>query len=152
MNAPGESPPYRVIVTGWRDWPEAGKWFVWRELDQLRWRIKCEVPHGLPLGGIVIVEGECPYGGVDLFAKQWAEDRGQLVDPFPADWDGLGKAAGPRRNTVMVGHGADLCIGFPGPGSNGTWDCLKKATTAGIETYVRSFYPKVLEGQPPMTS
>jgi hypothetical protein len=38
----------------------------------------------------------------------------------------------------MVSLGADLCLGFPGPGSKGTWDCLRKAVDAGIPTRVRS--------------
>lgn len=150
MNAPGESRPYRVIVTGWRAWPETEKWFIWKELDLLRWRVPYEIPDDLNPNSIIIVEGECPYGGVDLFAKQWAQDRHQLVDPFPADWERYGRGAGPRRNSAMVGVGADLCIGFPGPDSKGTWDCLEKATKAGIETYSRSFHPKIRVGVPPV--
>lgn len=140
MNAPGESRPYRVIVTGARDWPEVAKWFIWRELDGLWTRVAHELADDLPPQSVIIVEGECPYGGVDLYAKQWAVDRQQLVDPFPADWQQYGRSAGPRRNTAMVGVGADLCIGFPGPSSEGTWDCLKKATKAGIQTYSKSWH------------
>jgi len=40
----------------------------------------------------------------------------------------------------MVALGAKLCIGFPGPRSRGTWDCLEKATNAGIETYSKSWF------------
>lgn len=141
MNAPGES--YRVIVTGWRDWPREGKYFIWAELDRLRSRFGLDY---WPAGAVTIAQGECPYGGVDLWAKEWAEFHHQLVDPFPAEWDKLGKAAGPRRNTVMVGNGANLCLGFPGPNSKGTWDCLEKATNAGIETYARSWFDLIRFG------
>ena len=149
MNTPGESKPYRVIVTGWRNWPESAKWFIWRELDYLWTRVPHEAFDDLPPQSVIIVEGECPYGGVDYFCKEWAQARGQLVDPFPADWEKYGKAAGPRRNTAMVGVGGDLCLGFPGPQSRGTWDCLEKAANAGIETRCIAFNEAMrLEGIP----
>jgi hypothetical protein len=132
--------PYRVLITGWRAWPEANKDFIWRELYGLWTRVPTDMGEYIPPESIMIVHGKCPYGGVDLWAEQWAKTYHQLWDPHPADWDKYGKPAGNIRNTEMVALGADLCIGFPGPGSKGTWDCLQKATNAGIETYSRSWF------------
>lgn len=152
MPAPGELPfvpsdlrevmpenPLRVIITGWRGWPVEHRQFIWSELDGL-WQ-----KFGIPFerNRIIIVHGQCPYGGVDLHAESWAKVQRQRWEPYPADWDAHGKAAGPRRNTEMVALGANLCIGFPGSGSRGTWDCLQKVTDAGIENYSKSWFPGI---------
>jgi len=89
--------------------------------------------------------GDCPTG-VDAFVQEWIEDDGwqptykQLV----ADWEGLGRAAGLTRNTAMICWALEMltprdelvCLAYPSKGSKGTWDCLKKAVGAGIETRV----------------
>jgi hypothetical protein len=120
---------YRILVTGWRDWPLSHRHVVWCILNTT----VVEAPSG---AAIVVVQGECPRGGVDLWAKQWAGDRGHRVEPHPADFAKGGRAAGPVRNTLMVGLGADMCLAFPGPGSRGTWDCVRKAVDADIPTRV----------------
>lgn len=130
--------PLRVIVTGWRAWPLADRDVIWNELDTL-WPFDEPPPHN----SIIIVHGQCPYGGVDLHAEHWAIVRRQRYERHPADWDRYGKAAGMIRNTEMVNLGADLCIGFPGPKSKGTWDCLQKATDAGIQTCSKSWFPNI---------
>jgi hypothetical protein len=33
------------------------------------------------------IEGE--MSGADQLAREWAEDRGVDVDPYPADWDNI---------------------------------------------------------------
>ena len=82
---------------------------------------------------IVIVQGECPRGGVDKAAEMWAlKTAGAINEGHPADWDRHGKAAGMIRNSEMVSLGADLCLAFPRVGSRGTWDCIRKAADAGI--------------------
>lgn len=146
-NASGESlivtSPYRVLITGWRAWPVEHKNFIWRELDGLWPRVGPDAADYIPPGRIIIVHGKCPYGGVDLWAEEWAKDRQQHWEQHPADFDKHGKAGGPIRNSEMVALGADLCIGFPGPKSRGTWDCLQKATDAGIENYSKSWFPGI---------
>jgi hypothetical protein len=93
----------------------------------------------------VIVQGECPYGGVDLVAKQWADGITDITsEGHSANWSLHGKAAGPIRNSEMVKLGADLCLAFPAPSSRGTWDCIRKAVDAGIPTHI---YP-LNEGDP----
>lgn len=86
---------------------------------------------------VVIVQGECPYGGADLIAQQWAEaTAGVQPEGHPAEWERYGKRAGMLRNSEMVAAGADICLAFPAPDSRGTWDCLTKAAKAGIHTRI----------------
>jgi YspA, cpYpsA-related SLOG family len=123
--------PIRILVTGWRAWPSADRKIIWDELDGL-WT-QFDIPW--ERDRFIIVHGHCPYGGVDLFAEEWAIVQRQRWERHPADWGKFGKAAGPRRNAEMVALGAELCIGFPGPDSKGTKDCLNKAAAAGIKTH-----------------
>lgn len=117
----------RILITGWRDWPEQDKHIIWDRLNEYCAAIEQPVQ-------FVLVHGQCPYGGVDLWAEQWAIARGFRYEPHPAKWDQFGEAAGGIRNTEMVELGADVCLGFPGPNSRGTIDCMKKARRAGIPT------------------
>lgn len=71
-----------------------------------------------------IVHGQCP-SGVDQCASNWAWRKKVLAEPYPADWDTHGRAAGPIRNSAMAALGADLCIAFPG--GKGTADMAAKA-------------------------
>lgn len=121
----------RVVCTGWRDWPESNKYWIWQHLDDTILIVAS--------GDAVIVHGQCPKGGADLWVEQWAHARGMKVERHPADWDRYGKAAGPKRNTLMVSLGVNVCYAFPGPGSRGTWDCMQKASEAGAHLETLSF-------------
>lgn len=123
----------RILITGSRHTTSGDVRLVWQSLDTC-------LPLAAPNDPLIVVHGECPYGGVDLAADQWALRHPGLARPerHPADWTGLGKAAGMARNSHMVSLGAAICFGFPGTGSRGTWDCLKKAVDAGIPTRVFS--------------
>lgn len=123
--------PYRIIVTGWRDaTPEDGAYVA----SVLHVAVRRPLAVGRP---VVIVQGKCPRGGVDLAAESWAEATlGVTNEPRPADWKGRGKAAGPIRNGEMVAAGAEICLAFPGPGSSGTWDCIRQAADAGIHVRI----------------
>jgi hypothetical protein len=122
----------RILVTGGRHRTDRNT--VWAALDQ--------AVHGHQ--DITVVHGACPYGGADQHAAEWCRDRimrltgGATIaeEPHPADWNTHGRRAGPVRNTAMVQSGADLCLGFPDPDSRGTWDCLRRAWTAGIPTII----------------
>ena len=83
-----------------------------------------------PRDRIVIVEGGAQ--GVDLIASMWASAEGVATEKHTADWASYGKRAGSIRNQEMVDRGATVCIAFPGPGSVGTWDCVRRARKAGI--------------------
>lgn len=125
-----DRPSWRVLVTGSRKWIDDRA--VWRALFD-EWHFARN--HGWQL---VVIEGQCPSGGADLIAEQFAATMAVLHpgevyhDPIPAKWKELGKRAGMVRNQVMVDRGADVCLAFPFPDSVGTFDCARRAEEAGI--------------------
>jgi hypothetical protein len=72
--------------------------------------------------------------GADRIIGIYAASEGWPTEEHPAKWNTFGAAAGPIRNQIMVDLGADLCLGFPLPGSRGTYDCMERARKAGIKT------------------
>lgn len=67
-----------------------------------------------PLG--VVVTGGAP--GIDTSADHWASDQGIVRVIFPANWQGDGRSAGPRRNRRMAAylcaHDRPRVLAFPG--------------------------------------
>ncbi|MGC4925613.1 SLOG family protein [Streptomyces sp. DT117] len=126
--------PYRVIVTGSRDWQEIA--VIRRALNE----VLAVRPHNQPL---VVVHGDCPTGA-DIMAKVWAlttftpactDDYERITEePHPAAWHLHGRKAGPIRNQNMVNKGADLCLAFIRNGSRGATGCANLAEAAGIPT------------------
>jgi SLOG family YspA-like protein len=115
--------PFRVIITGSREWPDKKK--VWRVLDAL-----------LALRpGLVLIHGDC-LTGADAQADAWAHARGLYPERHPADWRTKGKRAGPIRNAKMARLGARLCIAFRLPGSRGTRNMISEAKRHGIRVIV----------------
>lgn len=122
----------RVLVTGWRYWPELFAFVVYQALDAAFWQ-SMAVPAARRF---VVVHGACPQGGVDAFAQRWADRNAFAVsEPHPGRWVGR-RFLGPERNQEMVNAGARLCLAFPGPGSRGTLDCLGRAIAADIPVEV----------------
>jgi hypothetical protein len=119
--------PVRVLITGSRDW-DLGE-FADRVVTGLL------AKHG---PGLVIVHGACPTG-VDASIDEAAREIGVEVEPHPADWDRLGKRAGPVRNQEMVDLGAAKCLAFHPylnlKSNSGTADCVRRALGAGIPTW-----------------
>lgn len=80
--------------------------------------------------------GDCPTG-IDALVRELVP--GARV--FRADWQAFGRKAGPMRNGDLVGWGAeaDECwaLGFPGPRSKGSWDCVRQAKAAEVDVLVR---------------
>lgn len=113
----------RVLVTGWRYLKDR------QVVEEALWA-QARIAGGLDR--LIVIQGECPYGGADLFAKEWAIRHGVEHEDVPADFKSFGKAAGPIRNSVMVASGADVCIAFPRGEARGTGDCIDKAKAAGI--------------------
>lgn len=126
--------PYRVLVTGSRNWQTVG--VVRGALDE----ILGSLPDDQPL---VVVHGDCPTGA-DIMAKTWAltrftpvcTDDYELVteEAHPAAWHVHGNAAGPIRNKAMVDKGADVCLAFIRNGSRGASHTADLAEQAGIPT------------------
>ncbi len=108
----------RVLVCGGRDYRDAGR--VLEVLDRIHAQDLVEV----------VIHGCAP--GADELGRRWAEHRHIEQLPFPPDWAGLGRAAGPRRNQMMLEQGKpDLVVAFPG--GHGTADMVRRARAAGVE-------------------
>jgi hypothetical protein len=138
-----EPEPYRVLVTGSRNWDSP---------ERVAYQLGLVVGTSgrvLAPSTVVIVHGACPTGA-DEMAARIARDYGYRSEPHPAGWGRYGKAAGFRRNAEMVSLGAGLCLAFIMPctdakcrreephGSHGAAHCAGLAEKAGIET--RRFY------------
>lgn len=66
---------------------------------------------------IEIVSGKAK--GADSLGEKWAKENNIKIHEFYPDWDGLGKAAGYRRNEDMAKF-ANACVCF--------WDGVSKGT------------------------
>lgn len=128
-----ESRTMRILVCGGRDF------INWKllcgELDDRlvsTTQEECEKFH--------IIQGGAT--GADFLAKVWAYDSFPYSfesrhTEFIADWKKHGSQAGPIRNQQMIDEGKpDLVVAFPTPKSKGTWDMIRRAEKAGIETIV----------------
>lgn len=116
--------PYRVLVTGSRDWGDA---------DIIHAALATALYQNVPA---VIVHGACPTGA-DALASRWVRLRrgiGLSEELHPAQWKWHGRAAGPRRNAHMVSLGADICLAFIRNGSRGASHTANLAEQAGIPT------------------
>lgn len=74
----------------------------------------------------VVVSGKCR--GADTYGEFWAFHNNVPVVDKPADWDRLGKRAGPVRNSEMAAM-SDAAIIVPRPDGTygiGSRDMLKK--------------------------
>ena len=78
--------------------------------------------------GTVIVSGGAP--GVDSVAEQTAIACGLDVLIFPADWENLGRKAGPIRNAQIV-QAADQVVAFWDGRSRGTLNTVMMAHEMG---------------------
>lgn len=118
--------PYRILVTGSRDWTDHAA--ISRALDETLTRAPQEPQ-------IIVVHGDCPTGA-DIVAKVWATtwcgDERVTEEPHPAAWHVHGRAAGPKRNAHMVNLGADICLAFIRNGSRGATHTADLAEKAGI--------------------
>lgn len=114
----------RVIVTGSRKWEQPS--VVYDALNEVYQQ------HG----PFTLVHGACATGA-DFYAHRWYEVAGRALGvgeiKYRAEWARHGRAAGPRRNAVMVHAGADLVLAFPLPGGSGTQGTMELARAAGIE-------------------
>jgi hypothetical protein len=94
----------RVVIFGGRDIGDYGR--VCRAIEASGWVIT------------EVIEGE-HWSGVDQLAIRWAKEHGVPYRGFEADWDRLGRAAGPIRNGAMAN---DVAQALPDAGALGVWD------------------------------
>jgi len=118
------SAPFRVLVTGSRDWDDA---------ELLAHELGLEVGKGIHRAGrVVVVHGACPTGADYLADFIGRSDADVTVERHPADWSRHGRAAGFRRNAEMVALGAGVCLAFIKDGSRGATHTADLAEKAGI--------------------
>lgn len=119
---------HRLLVCGGRDFADEASfayciyWF--------------EVLYG-PIS--MIIEGRAK--GADTIARKWSNIfLEQDSEGYPADWEGLGKAAGPIRNQQMLDEGKpDYVLAMPG--GKGTQDMIERAVKAGIKVLTIRDFP-----------
>lgn len=115
----------RILITGSRNFSD----------ENLIRRLFTKIKHQAKGKKVTIVSGNCPTGA-DAICEKVAESLGFEVERYPADWEKYGRAAGPKRNQTMVDAGAKICLAFPTSDSIGTYDCIRRAKKAGIETKI----------------
>lgn len=110
----------RIAVTGGRDYTNRDK--VTEIFEKMLKALK------MPL----IIVGCCETG-LDLFVREFCEANKDRLNHIvcEADWNKYGKAAGPKRNTVMVNLKPDLLLSFPG--NRGTADMTRQSEAAGVK-------------------
>lgn len=82
-----------------------------------------------------IVTGDAK--GADAAAWRFAINQTLHAVAFTADWENLGRSAGPIRNARIVEH-ADEMIAFWDGESRGTRDSISKAIDKGIHVHIVS--------------
>lgn len=119
---------YKVLMFGSRDWTKFGP--IRREMRKL---IK---KHGT--NRLLIIEGECPYGGADIIARIVAHEMNVHVAQVPALWETRYRGAGPQRNTIMRLLEPAEAIGFHEDlsKSRGTKNMYNQLRSAGIPVRV----------------
>lgn len=91
----------RVLVCGGRDYADRDT--LYAALDRLH------AEHHF----VVVIAGGAR--GADTLAAEWARKRGVACEVYMAEWDRLGRKAGPIRNQRMLDEGRpDLVVAFPG--------------------------------------
>ena len=81
----------------------------------------------------VIVEGGA--AGADMMAREYAETHGMKVEEFRPDWKQFGRAAGPKRNDMMVKFIKEhngVALYFWDGESKGTKQCIESARRKGV--------------------
>ncbi len=82
----------------------------------------------LPDGSVVVSGGA---RGADTFAEEAAKAAGLETLIFHADWENLGRKAGPLRNEQIIAH-ADRVVAFWDGRSRGTLNSVALASRAGL--------------------
>jgi len=113
------SGPLKVIACGGRDYADGAR--VDRILTTIHAALQVD---DLIHGGA---------NGADALAASWAVRAGVRVREYQADWQALGRAAGPSRNTAMLMACPALVVAFPG--GRGTADMVAQAGKAGVPVW-----------------
>lgn len=132
----GKADVVRLIIAGTRDADhEQARAALRRGFDELEL---------YPELIAAIATGES--GVVDRLGKVYATHHQIWHEPFPANWDAIGKAAGPLRNAAMATWAADdngVLVAVWDGKSRGTADMILAAHRCGLEVHV-----ELLRGAP----
>ena len=113
----------KVLICGGRDFNNFAH--VKKVMDEIHSKTPVEL----------VISGKAR--GADALGEQWAKEKNIPVDPYPANWNDHGKAAGPIRNQQMLNEGRpDLVVAFPG--GNGTRDMINRAKKANVRVLIEA--------------
>jgi hypothetical protein len=87
-------------------------------------------------GPFCVVTGGAP--GADRLAEDWALARGLACEVHRADWEHLGKRAGPVRNKIIVGR-AHRLVALWNMRSTGTGGAVGLARAKGIPVTILNY-------------
>lgn len=73
--------------------------------------------------------------GIDTLAIRWAKENSKNFKTFEAEWDKLGKAAGPVRNKAMAKYSNELIAIWDGK-SRGTGNMIEQAIDHNLKIYI----------------
>ena len=98
----------------------------WKNKDFVEDKLNTMLGYMEDTSNVTILEGGAT--GVDTFAREYAKKKGIAWKEYPADWDKLGKAAGPIRNEKMIGD-ANIVMAFleRGKENKGTQNAISQA-------------------------
>lgn len=85
--------------------------------------------------------------GADSLAEKWATEKNLSMKIFYPDWKTYGKAAGPRRNQMIIEY-TNYLIAFPSITGRGTQDSLRKANYMKKPTKVLWFDRDIKSTEP----
>lgn len=114
---------YRVIIAGCRDFNDYE--LLKEKCDYFLQDKKKE--------DVVIISGHA--SGADALGERYAQERGFLLETFPADWKAHGRAAGPIRNARMA-SAANSLIAFWDGKSRGTKNMIETAKNHNLKVVV----------------
>jgi len=87
----------------------------------------------LPLGATIVIG---TIADVETTIERVAKELKFDLEEWEVDTERDGPRAETIRNQEMVNDGADLCVAFPTASCKSTWDCIKRARGAQIDTVV----------------
>jgi hypothetical protein len=116
----------KILVCGDREWKDEDIIYEWLESfnESIDW-LEITLIHGAARGA-------------DSIADKIARSFAWHVKPYPADWETLGKKAGPMRNREMLKEKPDIVLAFHTDlkNSKGTKDMVLLSVKEGIETHL----------------
>jgi hypothetical protein len=119
----------RLLVAGSRTIGPQFKNAVWNILDDVAGMAE----EMLDLNVVCVVSGGAK--GPDTYGEEWAATKGYEVERIVPDWEKYGKAAGLKRNTLLVDACDAVAIFWDGH-SKGTLDTLEKVKAKDVPLWL----------------